>query len=85
MPRSVVGLVMGLVNAVGNIGGWAGHYAFGWLKQETGGTGVPFSALGAGRLRAAAFTYSESSLRYTVLGTWPLSLKSLMISSRPGR
>ncbi|MCX6902610.1 MAG: MFS transporter, partial [Verrucomicrobia bacterium] len=41
MPRAVVGVVMGLVNAVGNIGGWAGNAAFGWLKQETGGSAVP--------------------------------------------
>jgi len=44
MPRATVGAVMGLVNAMGNIGGWAGNYAFGWLKQETGGTAIPFSA-----------------------------------------
>ena len=65
MPRSVVGLVMGLVNAVGNIGGWAGHYAFGWLKQETGGTGVPFSALGAGMLLAAALCFLLPKSRKT--------------------
>ena len=57
MPRSVVGLVMGLVNAVGNIGGWVGNAAFGWLKQETGGTGVPFSVLGAGMLLASALCF----------------------------
>jgi len=54
MPRTVVGAVMGLVNAMGNVGGWAGNYAFGWLKQETGGTAIPFSVLGAGLLVAAA-------------------------------
>jgi MFS family permease len=41
LPKASIGAVMGLVNAVGNIGGWAGNYAFGWLKQETGGTAVP--------------------------------------------
>jgi sugar phosphate permease len=47
MPRMVVGTVMGLVNAFGNLGGWAGNYAFGWLKKETGDIGVPFSVLGS--------------------------------------
>lgn len=56
MPRSVLGGVMGLVNAIGNVGGWAGNYAFGWLKQETGGTAAPFTALGVGLLVAAALT-----------------------------
>ncbi|MBI5385279.1 MAG: MFS transporter [Verrucomicrobia bacterium] len=57
MPRAVVGAVMGLVNAFGNIGGWAGNYAFGWLKQETGGTAIPFSVLGGGLLLAAALCF----------------------------
>ena len=57
MPKSTVGAVMGLVNAVGNIGGWAGNYAFGWLKQETGGTAIPFSMLGACLLLAAGLCF----------------------------
>jgi sugar phosphate permease len=57
MPRVVVGTVMGLVNAIGNVGGWAGNYAFGWLKQETQGITVPFSVLGAALLMAAALCF----------------------------
>jgi sugar phosphate permease len=57
MPRAAVGTVMGLVNAIGNIGGWAGNYVFGLLKQETGGILVPFSVLGAGLLVAALFCF----------------------------
>jgi nitrate/nitrite transporter NarK len=57
LPRSSLGAVMGLVNAMGNIGGWAGNYAFGWLKQETGGTALPFSMLGACLLVAAALCF----------------------------
>jgi sugar phosphate permease len=53
MPRMVVGTVMGLVNAFGNLGGWAGNYAFGWLKAETGDIVVPFSVLGGCLLCAA--------------------------------
>ena len=57
MPRATVGAVMGFVNAFGNIGGWAGNYMFGWLKQETGGTAVPFAVLGSGLLLAAALAF----------------------------
>jgi len=57
LPRAVVGAVMGLVNAIGNVGGWAGTAAFGWLKQETGGTALPFSVLGAALLIAAALCF----------------------------
>ncbi len=57
MPKSVVGVVMGLVNAIGNVGGWAGNYAFGWLQDKTGGTAIPFSVLGAALLAAAALAF----------------------------
>lgn len=57
MPKPVIGLVMGFVNAFGNIGGWAGNYAFGWLKQETGSTAVPFIVLGSGLLVAAGLAF----------------------------
>jgi len=49
--------VMGLVNAIGNVGGWAGTAAFGALKQSTGGTAVPFAVLGAGMLVGAALCF----------------------------
>ncbi|HTL55069.1 MAG TPA: MFS transporter [Candidatus Limnocylindrales bacterium] len=57
MPRVVLGTVMGLVNAFGNLGGWAGNYAFGWLKEETGDIVVPFSVLGGGLLVAALLCF----------------------------
>ncbi len=57
MPRVAVGTVMGLVNAIGNVGGWAGNYAFGFLKKQTGGIVVPFSVLGAGLVIAAALCF----------------------------
>jgi len=53
MPRAVVGTVMGIVNAFGNLGGWAGNYTFGWLKKETGDIVVPFSTLGGGLIIGA--------------------------------
>ena len=57
LPRNVLGAVMGMVNAFGNVGGWAGNYAVGWLKQETGGITVPFCVLGAGLLVGAALCF----------------------------
>src|SRR4029450_12291253 len=53
MPRSVVGAVMGLVNAIGNVGGFAGPYVVGWLKKETGNIAIPFSVLGGALILAA--------------------------------
>jgi nitrate/nitrite transporter NarK len=54
MPRAVFGPVIGLVNALGNSGGFAGPWIVGWLKQEYHGVTVPFTVLGAGLLAAAA-------------------------------
>ena len=56
-PKPVLGAVLGIINAIGNIGGWAGNAAFGWLKEETHGTAVPFSTLGAGMLVAAVLCF----------------------------
>jgi MFS family permease len=50
LPRSVMGVVMGLVNAFGNLGGFAGPYFTGWLLTEYHSTAVAFSALGVGML-----------------------------------
>ena len=33
LPRNVMGVVMGLVNAFGNLGGFAGPYIVGWLVK----------------------------------------------------
>ena len=57
MPRIVVGTVMGLINAFGNLGGWAGNYVFGWLKKQTGDIVVPFSVLGSGLLVGALLCF----------------------------
>jgi MFS family permease len=57
LPRNVMGPVMGLVNALGNTGGFAGPYIVGWLKTRYHSTAIPFSALGAGMLLAAALAF----------------------------
>lgn len=69
MPRATVGLVMGLVNAMGNVGGWAGNYAFGWLKQEYNTTDVPFAVLGGGMLVAAALAFLLPKAKTPVPGS----------------
>ncbi len=53
IPRAMLGAVMGLVNAIGNVGGWAGNYTVGVLKEQTNGIVVPFVVLGSGLLLAA--------------------------------
>jgi sugar phosphate permease len=57
LPRNVFGPVIGLVNALGNTGGFAGPYIVGWLKTEYRGVAVPFTALGIGMLLAAALAF----------------------------
>ncbi len=57
LPRTTMALVVGLVNAVGNVGGFAGPYIVGWIKQESGGVGPAFNALGAGMILAGALAF----------------------------
>jgi MFS family permease len=57
LPRNAVGLVIGLVNAFGNLGGFAGPYIAGWLKQEYQSLTVAFDTLGAGLLIGAALAF----------------------------
>jgi MFS family permease len=57
LPRNTMGLVVGLVNAFGNVGGFAGPYFVGWLKGEFNSTAIPFCALGVGMLAAAGLAF----------------------------
>lgn len=57
LPPRVFGPVIGLVNAIGNTGGYFGPRIVGWLKTEYHGTGVPFTVLGAGLLLAAGLAF----------------------------
>lgn len=57
LPPKLIGPVIGLVNALGNVGGFAGPYFVGWLKQTYGGVTLPFSLLGVGMLLAAALAF----------------------------
>jgi MFS family permease len=54
LPRNVAGLVIGVVNACGNLGGFAGPFIVGWLAKIYHNTGVSFCALGVGMIVCAA-------------------------------
>jgi MFS transporter, ACS family, tartrate transporter len=57
LPRGAAGLVIGVVNAFGNVGGFAGPYVAGWLKQQYQSLTVAFDVLGAGLLVGAALAF----------------------------
>jgi MFS family permease len=57
LPRSALGLVIGLVNAFGNLGGFAGPYFVGWLTKEYHSTAIPFNVLGLGMLVCAGLAF----------------------------
>jgi len=54
LPRRVAGAAMGLVNALGNLGGYLGPLAVGYLYKRTGGFVFGFAALAASMLGSAA-------------------------------
>jgi len=57
LPRSVVGMVMGLINAFGNLGGFAGPYIAGAIADAYhGNTDIAFIGLGVGMLICALLT-----------------------------
>jgi MFS family permease len=57
LPRSFLGLIVGVVNAFGHLGGFAGPYLVGWLKDTYKSTAIPFNALGIGMLIAAGLAF----------------------------
>ncbi len=50
LPRGAMGAVCGLVNAFGNVGGFAGSYIVGWLSNKYHNTAIGFGVLGTGML-----------------------------------
>ncbi len=54
LPRRVAGAAMGLVNALGNLGGYLGPLAVGYLYKRTGGFLFGFAALSASMLGSAS-------------------------------
>ena len=51
VPAALAGAAMGFVNAIGNLGGFVGPYAGGWLQDASGGS---FKTTLLPRRRAAA-------------------------------
>ncbi|HMD97731.1 MAG TPA: MFS transporter [Terriglobia bacterium] len=54
LPRRVAGAAMGLVNALGNLGGYLGPLVVGYLYKRTGGFLFGFAALSASMLGSAS-------------------------------
>jgi nitrate/nitrite transporter NarK len=71
LPRSVMGIVMGLVNAFGNLGGFAGPYVVGWLKNEYHSTTIAFNTLGAGMLVCVALAFLLPKAKPQTLSATP--------------
>ena len=65
LPRGVMGPIMGLVNAFGNLGGFAGPYIVGWLMNEYHSTAISFNALGVGMLICAGLAFLLPKARPT--------------------
>ena len=57
LPRKVMGPLIGLVNAFGNVGGFAGPYIVGWLSAKYHSTAIAFNVLGAGMLVNAVLAF----------------------------
>ena len=52
-----MGPVIGLVNALGNTGGFAGPFIVGWLEQQYHSVAIPFNVLGLAMLVAAGLAF----------------------------
>ena len=57
LPRNAMGLVMGVVNAFGNLGGFVGPYVIGSLLKEYHSTSIAFSIIGTGMLGCTALAF----------------------------
>ena len=57
LPRRVTATAMGLINAIGNLGGYFGPVVVGYCLKHSGGFVYGFGILGAGLLLAAAMAF----------------------------
>jgi sugar phosphate permease len=69
LPRNVMGIVMGLVNAFGNLGGFVGPYLVGWLFKAYHSTAIAFDALGIGMLACAGLAFLLPKARQQITMT----------------
>jgi MFS family permease len=70
LPRSVMGVVFGTVNAFGNLGGFAGPYVIGALSDQYHSTAMAFTVIGTGMLVCAglAFLLPKATEQITMAG-----------------
>jgi MFS family permease len=70
LPRNAMGLVMGTVNAFGNLGGSAGPYIIGALSNRYHNTAIGFTVIGVGMLgcTALAFLLPKAKEQITMTG-----------------
>ncbi len=73
-PRVFLGVLIGTVNSIGNLGGFVGPYFVGWLADIYHSVSPPFICLGAGLLIAAVVAVCLSQAK-------PFGLPA---ASRPG-
>jgi MFS family permease len=66
LPRDVLGPAMGLVNAIGNLGGFFGPLAVGYLNKRTGNFLYGFGLLGTSYLVAGALAFLLNPARAPV-------------------
>jgi MFS family permease len=57
LPRNVLGVAIGVVNAFGNLGGFVGPFVVGWVLKEYQSTAPAFNALGVAMLGCAALAF----------------------------
>ncbi len=57
LPRNAMGLVMGTVNAFGNLGGFVGPYLIGALSSQYHSTAIGFTVIGVGMLGCTALAF----------------------------
>ena len=63
LPRKVVATAMGLINAVGNLGGYFGPVVVGHFLKQSGGFVYGFGILGIALIVAAAMSFHATSGR----------------------
>ena len=57
LPRNVTGAVVGLVNALGNVGGYVGPFFIGWMKDRYHDTAGAFIFIGLGMLGCTTLAF----------------------------
>jgi len=69
LPLKVVATAMGLINAVGNLGGYFGPVVVGHFLKQSGGFVLGFGALGIALLIAAAMAFMLHPAKPAVAAT----------------